>query len=99
MSFFDNIKDDVVFLRGALRALQMTTPIAKNPARVFPVVIEELAERYGEAPALISDRESLSYRALAERARDAVLNPTCSRLPIPANMLGKTQQLSFVFRP
>ncbi len=39
------------------------------------------------------------YRALAERARDAVLNPTCARLPIPANLLGRTQQLSFVFRP
>ncbi len=39
------------------------------------------------------------YRALAERARDAVLNPTCSKLPIPANLLGHTQQLSFVFRP
>ncbi len=39
------------------------------------------------------------YRALAERARDAVLNPTCARLPIPASLLGRTQQLSFVFRP
>ena len=46
----------------------MTTPIAKHPTRVFPVVIEELADKYGDAPALISDRESLSYRALAERA-------------------------------
>lgn len=40
-----------------------------------------------------------SYRALAERARDAVLSPTCSKLPIPSNLLGKTQQLRFVFRP
>lgn len=39
------------------------------------------------------------YRALAERARDAVLNPTCAKLPIPPSMLGKSQQLSFVFRP
>ena len=31
-------------------------------------MIEELADRYGDAPALISDRERLSYRALAERA-------------------------------
>jgi hypothetical protein len=31
MSFLDNIKDDFVFLQGALRALRMTTPIAKNP--------------------------------------------------------------------
>ena len=46
----------------------MTTPIAKNPTRVFPVVIEELADKFGDAPALISDRERLSYRALAERA-------------------------------
>jgi fatty-acyl-CoA synthase len=68
MSFLEQFKNDIVFLRGALRALRMTTPIAKHPARVFPVVIEELADKYGDAPALISDRESLSYRALAERA-------------------------------
>ncbi|CDG38441.1 MULTISPECIES: hypothetical protein [Asaia] len=40
-----------------------------------------------------------SYRALAERARDAVLSPTCSKLPIPSNLLGKTHELKFVFRP
>jgi len=68
MSFLDHLRDDVVFLRGAYRALKMTTPIAKHPARVFPVVVEQLADRYGDAPALISDRESLSYRALAARA-------------------------------
>ena len=45
--------------RGALRTLQMTTPIAKNPTRVFPHVIEELADKYGDAPALLSDREQL----------------------------------------
>src|SRR3954452_25489862 len=68
MSFLDNIKDDFVFLQGALRALRMTTPIAKNPARVYPVVIDELADKYGDAPALISDQERFSYRTLAERA-------------------------------
>src|SRR4051812_14356892 len=68
MSFFDHLKDDVVFLRGALRALRMTTPIAKNPTRVFPVVIDELVEKYGDKPALISEREQLSYRALGERS-------------------------------
>src|SRR5258708_32456955 len=68
MSFLDDIKDDFVFLQGALRALRMTTPIAKHPTRLFPVVIDELADKYGDAPALISDRERFSYRALAERA-------------------------------
>jgi fatty-acyl-CoA synthase len=68
MSILERIKGDVTYLRGALRALKMTTPIAKNPTRIFPVVIDELADKYGDAPALISDRERFSYRALSERA-------------------------------
>ncbi|WP_342628154.1 energy transducer TonB [Nguyenibacter vanlangensis] len=40
-----------------------------------------------------------SYRALAERARAAVLSPTCAQLPLPKAMLGQTRQLKFVFRP
>jgi fatty-acyl-CoA synthase len=68
MNIFDRLKDDVVFLRGALRALRMTTPIAKHPTRVFPVVVDELADKYGDAPALLSDRERFSYRALSERS-------------------------------
>ena len=34
----------------------------------MPTVIEELAARFGDAPALLSDRECLTYRELAERA-------------------------------
>ena len=68
MSFLDRLKDDFVFAKSAYRALKMTTPIAKNPTRVFPVVLSELADRFGDAPALISDRESFSYRTLGERA-------------------------------
>jgi fatty-acyl-CoA synthase len=51
-----------------LRALEMTAPIAANPTRSLPAIIDELAKAYGEAPALLSDRETLSYRALAARA-------------------------------
>ncbi len=68
MGFLQNLRDDIVFVRGALRALKMTTHIAKNPTRVFPLVMEELAAKYGDAPALISDREQLSYRSLTARA-------------------------------
>jgi len=50
------------------RALEMTASIPKNPGRVFPDVIDELAERLGNAPALLSDAECLTYRALAERS-------------------------------
>jgi fatty-acyl-CoA synthase len=68
MGFFERLKDDIVYATSAVRALRMTTPIAKNPTRVFPVVMAELAERFGDAPALISDRERFSYRTLSERA-------------------------------
>ena len=46
----------------------MTTHIAKNPKRIFPDVIAELADKYGDKPALISDREQFSYRELYERS-------------------------------
>src|SRR6202790_5441478 len=55
-------------LKGALRTLRMTTPIARHPTRVFPIVVDERADRYGDAPALLSDRESFTYRQLAARA-------------------------------
>jgi fatty-acyl-CoA synthase len=51
-----------------VRALEMTAPIARYPQRIFPHVIEERAAQFGDAPALLSDRESLTYGALAERA-------------------------------
>jgi fatty-acyl-CoA synthase len=54
--------------KGWLRALALTKPIAQEPTRVLPVIIDELAERFGCAPALLSDRECLSFRALADRA-------------------------------
>jgi fatty-acyl-CoA synthase len=51
-----------------LRALELTAPIASHRHRIFPVVIDEIAARHGSRPALLSDRESLTYRELAERA-------------------------------
>ncbi len=68
MRLLDRLKGDIVYLRGALRTLKATTPIARHPRRVFPLVIAELAEQFGDAPALISDRESFSYRELGQRA-------------------------------
>jgi len=68
MELIDHIKDDVAYLTGALRTLRMTTHIAKNPTRVFPHVIDELADKFRDAPALLSDRERFTYRALAERS-------------------------------
>jgi fatty-acyl-CoA synthase len=68
MEIFERIKADYICLRGALRALKMTTPIGKNPTRIFPDAIHDLAEKYGDAPALLSERENFTYRTLSERA-------------------------------
>jgi fatty-acyl-CoA synthase len=51
-----------------LRALELTAPIPRNRHRILPTVIEEAAARIGDAPALLSDRESLTYDGLARRA-------------------------------
>jgi acyl-CoA synthetase (AMP-forming)/AMP-acid ligase II len=51
-----------------LRALAATAPIAAQPERTLAALIEELADTFGDAPALLSDRESMTYRELAARA-------------------------------
>ena len=55
-------------LKAWVRALEMTAPIARNTSVTFPILIETLADRFDAAPALLSDRDCLTYRALAERA-------------------------------
>ena len=51
-----------------LRALEMIAPIVTRPQRTLPATLEELAAAHGDASALIGERETLSYRALAARA-------------------------------
>jgi len=51
-----------------LRALELTAPITSTPSRILPVVIESVAEDFGQKAALISGPETFSFRTLAERA-------------------------------
>jgi fatty-acyl-CoA synthase len=55
-------------LKAWVRALEMTAPIALNPAVTFPTRVDELAEKFGTALALIGDTESLTYNELAARS-------------------------------
>jgi fatty-acyl-CoA synthase len=50
-----------------MRALEATARIAEHPTRTLPVVIGELGQRFGDKPALLSDRETMSFAALARR--------------------------------
>jgi fatty-acyl-CoA synthase len=69
MRVFERLRDEAIFLRGAIRTLRRATPIARHPTCIFPTVVDDLAVRHGDKPALVSDRETLSYRTLAERSR------------------------------
>jgi fatty-acyl-CoA synthase len=66
---FNRMRSDLKFLWGLGRVLRLTRPIARNPKRIFPLLVDDLAERHGDRPALTSKRESLTYRELAERSR------------------------------
>jgi fatty-acyl-CoA synthase len=50
------------------RALESTASIARHPDRLLATVIEERAAQSGDAQALLSDRECLTYCALVERS-------------------------------
>jgi fatty-acyl-CoA synthase len=63
----NDVLDDVAFYRGAVRSLRRTAPIARHPERILPFVVDELAQRFRDAPALLSARETFSYRTLADR--------------------------------
>ena len=54
--------------RSWLRALELTSSISIRRERILATVIEELAERCGDAPALLSDRECFTYRELVRRS-------------------------------
>ncbi len=53
-------------LKAWLRALERTGAIGRDPSETLPLVIDRLAERFGDAAALIGSGTCLSYGALAE---------------------------------
>jgi fatty-acyl-CoA synthase len=50
-----------------LKAIELTSRIEANPRRLLADVVEDWAARQGDRPALISDAQTLTYRALHER--------------------------------
>ena len=52
-----------------LRALETTAQATRNPKRILPCAVIEWARKYGDATALISDRESFSFRTLEARMK------------------------------
>ncbi len=48
-------------------ALETTARATRDPERILPRAVSEWAVTYGDSPALVSDRESFSFRALEAR--------------------------------
>jgi fatty-acyl-CoA synthase len=51
-----------------LKAIELTSRIEASPGRLFADLVEDWSLRQPDRPALVSDNETLSYRALAERS-------------------------------
>jgi fatty-acyl-CoA synthase len=68
MGLFERIGSEYAYLSGALRALSKLTKVARNPGRTYPDIAEDLARRFGDKIALLSEREQMTYRQYDERA-------------------------------
>ena len=68
MSIVGRISSEWAYVRGAVRALRRTTPIARNPTRTVRELFDDLASQHADRPALISDREVFTYAELNARA-------------------------------
>jgi len=68
MGLVQRLNSEYAYVTGLLRTLHRVTAIAKNPTHTYPQVVEELAEKYGDKPAVLSDHETLTYRDYDRRA-------------------------------
>ena len=62
------LRRDAVYAGILARTLRRIIPLARKTTLVLPDVVEDLAARHGERPALISDSETLTYTGLNARA-------------------------------
>jgi fatty-acyl-CoA synthase len=67
MGFFERIASDYIYVTSAVRALSKISKVANNPGRTYPNVVRSLAETYGDKVAIISDRETLTFRGYDRR--------------------------------
>ena len=68
MGLVATLRTEIAYLRGSLRALKRTKVIAANPTTTIRDLSESLAERYAGRVALVSERETLTYRDWNARA-------------------------------
>jgi fatty-acyl-CoA synthase len=68
MGLFKRVRNDLIYFVGIGTALIRVMRAARHRTRLFPNVVEELADRFGDRTALFSDGETLTYKDLDRRA-------------------------------
>ena len=68
MSIFGRIRKDILFVVGIGKAVLRVTRMARRRTRTFPDVVDELAGRFPDKPALLSDSETFTYAQFNARA-------------------------------
>ena len=68
MSILSRIRSELAYVRGFTRALRRTTSIARQPTHTIRDLAEDPAQKYGDRVALISERETFTYREWNARA-------------------------------
>jgi len=67
MALIERLGSDYAYLTGVLRAVSKVSKVARAPTRTYPQVVRELAAKYGDKVAIVSEHESLTYRGYDRR--------------------------------
>lgn len=67
MTFLSRMRSEYAYLSGAIRTLRRLKPVAEQKTRLWPDVLDELAEKFGDRPALLSHKQQFTYRAFQAR--------------------------------
>ena len=61
MGLFQRVSSEILYLRGALRALKRSGSVMKQPGRTLRENIEDLAAKFGDRPAILSEGQAYSF--------------------------------------
>jgi fatty-acyl-CoA synthase len=68
MGLLGRVSSEIAYLKGALRTLGRLKPIMQAKTRTWCDVVEDLAEKFGDKPALIDSSSSHTYKSFNARA-------------------------------
>ncbi len=68
MALLKKARNELRYVFGLVRLLRAVRPVTSNQGRTVGALIDDLAERFGDKIALVSDHQTLTYREMNARA-------------------------------